>query len=561
MTEPVHTDPPPIDYTSRDYRNIRSDGINMIPYFLSTWTDHNQSDPGVALIGLFAAMEDRLNYYVDRSVDQSSLTTALTRDRVITHGRTLNYTHSGPEASTVDVTVVATGASANAAYTIQLTSSTGEIFENSAAINFAGAGTLTAQPFIHGQSIDDNPLLISDGRANQTNTFTASSVLDTPITVSVGGVAWTQVEALTIYTSSDQVYYLQRNDNDTISFHFGDGVHGQIPPIGSAIRTQYRVGGGVAGQIELGGINQTIGVLTFTNPAGSVGGGPSETIDDIRVNAPRNWASQERCVTEEDYATKALLVSGASKAKAYPRFTNIVQVYVAPNGGGTATAALLTSVTNYLTATTRQMATDSVEALSATYVNIRISGIVYVLPTYANATVEAATDANVTSLMAFANRDLGENEDATGNVKFSDLVAAIDNTTGVDSVNLDEFRIVSDVDYVTWSNPAVTVNTIGINDETIAETWEVQFTTTTQFLITGSISGPQVTLGTLGTAYTSDDDRISFTVSGAAVMVVGDKATFRVSRFIAIDDIIVNRGEIAQIATSGLNLTYTGGTL
>ncbi|GAH56550.1 unnamed protein product, partial [marine sediment metagenome] len=50
----------------------------MIPLYLEEWTDHNASDPGMALVGLFSAAEDRLNYYIDRSTEQSALSTALT---------------------------------------------------------------------------------------------------------------------------------------------------------------------------------------------------------------------------------------------------------------------------------------------------------------------------------------------------------------------------------------------------------------------------------------------------------------------------------------------------
>jgi len=563
MTNPVHTDPPPIDYASRDYRNIRSDGITLIPYFLPEWTDHNQTDLGIALIGDLAAMEDRLHYYIDRTPDQMAITRAISRERVIILGRGINYKHGGPDAASVDLTVTTDGAVVLAAYDLQVTSSTGESFENSAGITFAGAGTLTGQPFVHGRLIDDNPLFISDGRANQSGTFTTSSVLDDPITVFVGGVAWTEVDAITQYEASDQVYYLQRNDDDSMTVHFGDGVHGQIPPVGSTVRATYRVGGGTAGQIEAGGISTATAAygpnMTFTNPLGSSGGGPSENIDDIRVNAPRNWATQERCVTAADYQTKALLVSGVAKAKAYPMYVNSILLYVAPTGGGTATAALLTAVEAYLA--TFQMATDSVTAVTASYIDSRVAGTVYVLSTYQNSAIESAVNTAVTNFLDFTNRELGEVNKSVGDVKFSNLIEVIEGTTGVDYVDITEFRIEPSPVYTTWSNPAVTINTIGINSQTQAETWYIQFTSTTEFTAWGSVSGIQASAGTIVVPYTSDDGRISFVVSGAAVMVAGDRAEFRTSRYIATNNIKVGRGEIAQLLVGGLSLDYTGGTL
>ncbi|MFH1088440.1 MAG: hypothetical protein V1719_01200, partial [Patescibacteria group bacterium] len=150
MASPSHVDPPPIDYSSRGYSEIRSDGIIMIPLFLTEWTDHNQSDPGIALLGIFAAIEDRLNYYIDRAVNQSSIVTSITRTAAINHAKSLNYTIPGPDAAVVDVTVtrVAGAGLVNiAAYALQFTASNGELFENSAAITVpVGVNIVLNQP-------------------------------------------------------------------------------------------------------------------------------------------------------------------------------------------------------------------------------------------------------------------------------------------------------------------------------------------------------------------------------------------------------------------------------
>ena len=570
MTDPNHTDPPPISYSSRDYTGIRTDGLLMIPYFLPEWTDHNQTDPGVALLGLFSATEDRLNYYIDAGVQQSALTTALTRKAIVAHANSIFYQPAGPDAATVDLTLTIPAAIPviDPALPIpagtQVTSDTGEIFETDVLVTFPNDNTtttLTGVAATHGTTVSET-LAISDGRQNQEYLFNTSPVLDDSTSVLVNAVAWDEEPALLLEDSTTQAYYLERDDLDKMTVFFGDGVHGTIPPSGQLIEATYRVGGGVVGQIGAGAINEIQAFpgpinVTFTNPLASSGGGPHESDEEIQLNAPRNWATQERCVTLTDYVAKALQVSGVGKAAAYANYINIIEMFIAPAGGGTATTTLLTAVETNLSLI--NMATDVIEAFTATYVDTVITAEVFVLDDYRQSDVETVTDAVVEDLFAFSNREFGKDNDATGDVKFSNTVAEIENAPGVDYVIMNEFRMEPIVSYETWNGDvSVTAST---NDDTISEVWTVTFTSATAFIVEGSISGAQPTAGVLGTVYISDDERITLTVvsTGVNPPLNGDYATSRVSKFLATDNIQVKKGEIAQLQSANLNLTFTGG--
>jgi hypothetical protein len=57
-------EPPPLD--DRDFDRIVREAIALIPRYTPEWTDHNDSDPGITLVKLFAWMTDLLIYRVNQ---------------------------------------------------------------------------------------------------------------------------------------------------------------------------------------------------------------------------------------------------------------------------------------------------------------------------------------------------------------------------------------------------------------------------------------------------------------------------------------------------------------
>src|SRR5215216_1416897 len=54
----------------RRFQDLVDEAKSRIPRYCSEWTDHNVSDPGVALIELFAWMTDMLLYRVNQVPDK-----------------------------------------------------------------------------------------------------------------------------------------------------------------------------------------------------------------------------------------------------------------------------------------------------------------------------------------------------------------------------------------------------------------------------------------------------------------------------------------------------------
>jgi predicted phage baseplate assembly protein len=53
----------------RTFQDIVDQAKTLIPHYCPTWTDHNVSDPGVALIELFAWMTDLMLYRINQVPD------------------------------------------------------------------------------------------------------------------------------------------------------------------------------------------------------------------------------------------------------------------------------------------------------------------------------------------------------------------------------------------------------------------------------------------------------------------------------------------------------------
>jgi predicted phage baseplate assembly protein len=130
-------------------------------------------------------------------------------------------------------------------------------------------------------------------------------------------VPWRRVPNFAHSSHFDRHFTL---DTATGEIRFGpairrqDGVvyqHGRIPEAGRAIRfTQYRYGGGVAGNIPVGRLQVLKAALPYidrvTNLIRAEGGRDAETLAEAKMRAPEEIRAQQRAVTAEDYEYLAL---------------------------------------------------------------------------------------------------------------------------------------------------------------------------------------------------------------------------------------------------------------
>lgn len=436
---------PPIDYTSKDYVSFRQDMLDAISTRMPEWTSRSPNDFGVILIELFAYVGDTLSFYGDRIANEAFLDTAVLRSSVLNIARMLDYRPTGNIAAkaTLQFSTRVGGGSVTIPPGTQVSTAPQPgvdpiVFETDASLTIADTppnnGTISAT---QGRTISNEGLGTSTGTIDQIFKLFNSPVIDSSQVIYVdegigaGPVAWQAVTNLIDSGPNDNVFTTFTDENNVVNIQFGDNVNGRVPPTGSVITAQYRIGGGIIGNIGSGTLTTLVNVITnvvsVTNVAQSDGGADAESLDDIRVNAPRSLTTLDRAVTLVDYANLSLKVAGIAKAKAAATVYTSITLYVAPyNGSATnnASTALKTTLQTYLS--TRKMVNATITILDPTYVPINVTANVNVLPQFQQEATRLEVEKAVKSVVAFDNVDFGDR------VTISEMYKAIMAVTGVD---------------------------------------------------------------------------------------------------------------------------------
>jgi len=377
---------------------------------------------------------------------------------------------------------------------------------------------------------------------------------------------WTKIESLGYATPGQKVYELSRNFEGYVTARFGDGILGKIPNTGAAISSIYRVGGGITGNVGADTITRLLDVIsstggpvnfTVTNPVQSSGGAEEQSIDNAKLLGPKSLRALGRAVTLEDYATLARTVTGVREANAVRRGSALyreIDVYIVPEGGYVPTNALITAVQVYLQA--RAMAGETVYVQGPTHVvGLLITATVHVGPTYDAEDIQIAVES---ALSNFFDVD-AEGTQFGRDVNLSDIMALIDNVTGVDYVDVAQLTL-DPASTLTWEispdDPAEADYIVGLNTlALIDQTYTITFTNPTTYTVRDGL-GVLVGTGTLGVELATTDGALRLMlVAGTDAMVANDRATFRTSQYIG--NVEIDGFEIRQLDTQ--TLSFEGG--
>ncbi|WP_274032523.1 baseplate J/gp47 family protein [Streptomyces sp. MMBL 11-1] len=359
-----------IDYTSRDFTGYRDALLAYAGEVLPEWTSRSPADFGVVMVELFSYLGDIISFYQDRIQDEAYLTTATQRSSVIAIAQQLGYQPhtaipatgqvafspapglTSPVVLSAGTQVITTYIAALdraityettadvvvPAYTTPVPQVVGLVAEGATQ----GNRTLALYASTAGQpasTIRVEDVGTSDGTQAQEFTLAQAPVLLDSVRVFVddglGGTEWTRVPDFLLTRPSDLIVTAHTDDQGITRLVFGDGTNGAIPATGLKIAVAYRTGGGSYGNIPQGSIIDLAEGLPGIVVAGSspmAGGADEESIDQIRVNAPRVFRTQGRAVSAQDYADLALSVAGVAGASAVVRSASAVTIFiVGPN--------------------------------------------------------------------------------------------------------------------------------------------------------------------------------------------------------------------------------------
>jgi hypothetical protein len=487
-----------IDYLARDYSSFRRALIDLIPAKLPEMTDRSEANFGIVLIELFAYMADILSYYQDRVANEAFLTTAQERRSVINHLRLIGYEMAPAAPATARLSLIvgnnvnqvveirngdqfATPSSKDRkSVTFEYTHEKPLVIDTTTAPlnsakkpdgsplpNFKEMADII--PVRQGRTILNEVIGISDGTPNQRFTLAQPRVLRDSLEIIVQTSpptpAWRlrknlifsrraftpeQLAALeqqeriastlAFSRNADQDYAIETDENEITTVIFGDGQYGKIPPAGVRIVANYRVGGGLEGNVGAGQITviskapqlQLLGAKVV-NGAPASGGADRETIEQAVKFAPTVFASMQRAVTAEDYVAQAKLFPGVSKARAEASSWNVIRLYIAPTGSGEPPSDILQrDLLAYFE--DKRMLTSIIRIFSPVYVHIEIEVDVDAVSYFRQEEVRGDAEKAIRDLFDFEKVDFKQT------LYLSKIYEALEDLDGVNHVFVRRFE-------------------------------------------------------------------------------------------------------------------------
>jgi baseplate J-like protein len=186
---------------------------------------------------------------------------------------------------------------------------------------------------------------------------------------------------------------------------FGDGILGKAPASKATLRATYRTGNGRAGNIGADTLKCMVtplsGIEQVRNPIAASGGADPESMEQIRQFAPQAFRTQERAVTEADYAEVARHHPEVQQAAARFRWTGSWQtvfVTIDRKGGRVVDADFEDEMRRFLGRF--RLAGYDLEINAPVFVPLDIAVLVCVAPGF------FGSDVKQTLLDIFSTRDL-----------------------------------------------------------------------------------------------------------------------------------------------------------
>lgn len=456
--------PPRIDYTRKDYQALLAALLDVARERLPEWTDHSPNDLGVVLTELFAYMGDVVLYYTDRALNEGFLDTAVERRSLVNLLRLIGYELRPSRPATADLTLLFKDDSSGVVTIPKGAEFETQIKVDNKALRFrylradltVDRGALDLVTWSDGKQYrryDSLPVVqvdravtngivgSSDGGAGQRFRLASKPLIEDSLVLRVdeggggGAAVWTLKSSLLQSRPADAHYSVRRDADEYAWIEFGDGRYGRIPRRGlNNITADYLVGGGAKGNVPKETITKIVTSIDqmkkCSNGEAANGGLDIEAIADAAARAPRQFRSMDRAVTVQDYESHALSL-GVGKARARAPSWNLIDLFVAPAGGGYPTDTLKQDLLRYFEQ--KRMLTSIVVIRDPVYVPVDVRGELEVEPYVFQQQVQQAAQAAIQHLLSFEERRFQDT------LYLSKVYEAIEAVPGVNAVNITRF--------------------------------------------------------------------------------------------------------------------------
>jgi Tfp pilus assembly major pilin PilA len=534
----------------RSYQQAKQAILTRFTSLIPEIRDYSEANPFIRMVSVFSALFELINLYIDNQVKESIPITASLYKSALIHARNKDYRVKGPIPSTVKVTLIISGLTADItipSYTT-VTCKSGVVFY-----------TIDSVLIVAGTTKIDIECMEGERQASQSFTFDGNTsinlglnVAEGSVRVEVDSVAYTFVDTFAFSNFEDKHFSTRILENEQTLVIFGDDANGLLPSLGSAIVADCNITRGSLGMIapydvssiDLSGVSLPSGAsISIYNAEPSTGGFDSEDIRSIIRKSIYHETTKRTAVTDTNYSQLAMLVPGVIRAKHDFKCGKTVPIYITTSGG-LPTATLLKRVVLYFK--TRKMVTTFIECKSAGIAELVLTIDVKASPDELNSAVRQLVIDRLVAEYA------EENQDIKNSINLGDIYEIVENTkpqvikSRVKVFNLRPAAIKGNDAY-----PNLLWERLTMQGSTQLSTWKIQFTGAGYKLLRNNqFIGNYL----IGVAYTLPDLYLKVLANGYAV---NDYYTFTLYPY--NEDIDIQDMSIAVALAENLTINVTGG--
>lgn len=344
------------------------------------------------LLDLLSYNTYKNSFYYNMLISEAFLDSAQLKNSIISHAKDLNYLPRSRKSAQANVTVTFEASGESAPYIIPKGSPFTTLVKNQAftftlpeatIVDSANTTYEFTTKIYEGYYVTDAYVVNSTDEIVRYK-LTNNSVDTDSITVTVyedgaeTGDVYKAKETLLDLDETSKVFFIQAVDDGYYEILFGDNFLGKKPKIGSTIEIEYRVSSGIVANgaklfsvdFDPTGVDELTSTPEIVTNDIAQDGVEPQSIESIRLYAPRYFASQQRAVAVDDYASIILskfsgtvddvIVYGGETVE--PKRYGRVLVCIKPSVGTIAADFIKDQITsymlNYVSLPTRIVITD-----------------------------------------------------------------------------------------------------------------------------------------------------------------------------------------------------------
>jgi hypothetical protein len=415
--------------------------------------DYNFEGSAMAvLLDVLSYNTHYMAFYLNMLASEMFIDSAVLRSSVVSLAKHLDYTPQSVRAAQAIVSIVVTPTDGATTLVIQkgtrfgsstagstlnfITNQTYVVNLQNGAFTFPAVTLVEGIPYTFRYVVDSfllNQRFLLPSAMVDTSTLIVqvqNSLTDQTLTT------FTLADNFLQITATTNAFFLQESENGAFEVLFGDGVVGAKPSDGNLISLSYIITHGPDGNgakffvpSQQLSDRYTLANTRVSTIVPAAGGAISESIDSIRFNAPKNFETQGRAVTANDYEllVKNLytncdsVVVWGGETMSPPQWGKVF-VSIKPIDGfvitDSAKQLVLTNIINQ-----RNMVSIIPQFVDPDYTYIIVTSVVKYIPSSTTKTMGSIQALAYNAILSFSVSDLDK---FFSGFKYSKLVAAID---------------------------------------------------------------------------------------------------------------------------------------